>query len=80
MRAAGRVRDALTYHQRALALASKLGFRYEQARAYSGLGQAHQALGRRDRANHHWQEALDRFTRLGVPEAAEVRARPTGRK
>jgi tetratricopeptide (TPR) repeat protein len=78
LRAAGRAGDALADHQRALALAGRFGYPYEQARAHAGLGHAYQALGRHDRARDHWREALDRFTRLGVPEAAEIRARLDG--
>jgi hypothetical protein len=35
-------------------------------------------MGSEGRARRHWQRALALFTRLGTPEAEEVRARLSG--
>jgi hypothetical protein len=46
----------------------------QQARAHEGLGYAFGALGDCDRARFHWRQALTRYTELGAPEAARLRA------
>ncbi len=70
----GRVADAHTRHTQALALARKLDDSYEQARALGGLGHAEDALGDPEEARRQWQQALTLYTRLGTPEADEIRS------
>jgi tetratricopeptide (TPR) repeat protein len=55
-------------HQAALALASRIGERYEQARAHDGLARSYRATGDHGRARHHWGDALALLTALGAPE------------
>ena len=62
----------------ALGLASRIGDRYEQARAHDGLARGHHAMGSEGRARRRWRRALTLFTRLGAPEAEEVRTRLSG--
>jgi DNA-binding SARP family transcriptional activator/Tfp pilus assembly protein PilF len=59
----------------ALDLAGQIGDKKQQACAHEGLGHAYAAAGDRDQARRHWQDALALYTELGVPEAAQVRAR-----
>jgi tetratricopeptide (TPR) repeat protein len=66
---------ARAHHAAALRIASEADSPREQARAHSGLARACQAAGDPVQARHHWQEALDRYTAIGAPEADEVRAR-----
>jgi len=68
-------RDARESHATALDLASQTDNGYEQARAHHGLARAYQSAGQPGQARHHWQHALTEFTRLGTPEADQVRAR-----
>ena len=70
LRAAGRHREALEHFRRALELARRAGEPYEQARALSGVA----GLVDPAEAENAWREALALFSRLGVPEADEVRA------
>jgi DNA-binding SARP family transcriptional activator/Tfp pilus assembly protein PilF len=72
--ATGRPGDARIQHGAALDLASAIGHGYEQARAHTGLGRVCQDTGDLVQARHHWQEALTRYAKLGVPEADQVRA------
>jgi DNA-binding SARP family transcriptional activator/tetratricopeptide (TPR) repeat protein len=72
--AAGRSAEACAQYTDALALARRTSSLYEQARAQDGLGRAWQALGQQDQARTHWQQALALYSRLGAPEADEVRA------
>jgi len=67
-------RDAREPHAIALDLASQTDNGYEQARAHHGLAQAYQSVGQPGQARHHWQQALAEFTRLGTPEADQIRA------
>jgi tetratricopeptide (TPR) repeat protein len=66
--------DARAQHASALALASQIGDHGQHARAHHGLGQACLAAGDPAQARRHWQQALTQYTRLGAPEADEVRA------
>jgi tetratricopeptide (TPR) repeat protein len=75
--AAGRPADALAHHTAACAIADEIGSSGQQARAHAGLGHAHQALGELTRARRHYEHALALYTRLGLPEADEVRAHLT---
>jgi tetratricopeptide (TPR) repeat protein/transcriptional regulator with XRE-family HTH domain len=74
----GRAAGAVAWYTAALRLASRLGEQYEQARAHDGLGRGYQAMGAAGRGRRHGQRALALFTRLGTPEAGEVRTRLSG--
>jgi tetratricopeptide (TPR) repeat protein len=63
-------------HTAALTLAAETGHRYQLARAHRGLAAASHAAGQSEQARQHWQKALDIYTGLGVPEAADMRADP----
>lgn len=65
---------ALDRHRAALARGERSGDRYEQARALDGMARAHHATGERASARRLWRQALEIYLRLGVPEAARVRA------
>ena len=71
--ATGQFNEAHTRHAAALDLADPIGDKYEQARAHDGLGHACHATGDRDQGRRHWQEALELYISLGVPEADRVR-------
>jgi tetratricopeptide (TPR) repeat protein/transcriptional regulator with XRE-family HTH domain len=71
----GKPRDAHASFAAALDLGIELDLRHIRARTHDGLGRACQALGDADQARRHWQQALAIFTKLGVPEAEQVRAR-----
>lgn len=72
--ASGRHGDAHRQHELALTLARDAGVMYELARSHNGLAHALHAEGDTDRAREHWRGALAGYARLGVPDAAEVRA------
>jgi tetratricopeptide (TPR) repeat protein/transcriptional regulator with XRE-family HTH domain len=76
--ATGRAGDARARYDAGLALASEASSTMEQARAHNGLGHTHLALGDPGQARRHWQEALARYTGLGVPEADHVRTQLAG--
>jgi tetratricopeptide (TPR) repeat protein len=78
LQAVGRPAEARDRHDAALALASQTGDRYEQARAHAGIAKTYWAVGAHPDALRHWEHALHTYTDLGVPEAAEVRARLAG--
>ncbi|WP_219825854.1 AfsR/SARP family transcriptional regulator [Nonomuraea typhae] len=73
-RAMGRPSRAVADHEAALALAGEIGVLPEQARAHRGLAGAYLDLHRVDLVRDHAKRALDLYTHLGTPEAAEVRA------
>jgi hypothetical protein len=73
----GNPAPARAQHAAALALASQAGDRCEQARAHNGLARSHDAEGDPVQAGDHWRRALARYTDLGLPEAADVRAQLT---
>jgi Tfp pilus assembly protein PilF len=75
--AIGQASRASTQHRTALSLASRIGDKYEQARAHHGLACSYQATGAAGQARRHWQEALTLYAALGVPEADQVRAQLT---
>jgi DNA-binding SARP family transcriptional activator/Tfp pilus assembly protein PilF len=56
----------------ALTLAEQTGDRYQQARAHQGLAAVCHAVTELDQERQHWQEALDIYSGLGVPEAAQM--------
>lgn len=70
--AAGDPDTAIAHHERALALAGKLGQREDQARAHDGLARAYHATGRHERARRHWRTALDLLTALGIEHTDDV--------
>src|SRR5262249_3872058 len=72
--AMGQPDPASAAHRVALALAEESGDRYQQARSHDGIGRALNDVGKTHDARWHWQQALTRYTRLGVPEATRVRA------
>jgi hypothetical protein len=53
-------------------VARRTGERYQQARAHHGLASACDATGQHGSGREHWQRALDIYTSLGVPEAAQM--------
>lgn len=66
----GRARPLLAV---ALAIATEIGERYQQARAHHGLANTHPAGTAESR--QHWRHARDSYTDLGLEvEAAEVRS------
>jgi tetratricopeptide (TPR) repeat protein len=73
--ATGKPGDAHATFTVVLDLGIELDLGHMQARALDGLGRACQALGDADEARSNWQQALAIFTKLGVPEAEQVRAR-----
>ncbi|MEY9864279.1 DNA-binding SARP family transcriptional activator/Tfp pilus assembly protein PilF [Catenulispora sp. GAS73] len=62
--------QARDYYRRALEIALKLNSRVQQARAHNGIAFT---LRDTDAAQQHWQQALDIFTDLGLPDADDVR-------
>jgi tetratricopeptide (TPR) repeat protein len=56
----------------ALTLAEQTGYRYQQARAHRGLAAVCHAVAELEQERQHWQEALDIYSGLGVPEAAQM--------
>jgi DNA-binding SARP family transcriptional activator/predicted negative regulator of RcsB-dependent stress response len=71
----GQPSHARTHHSTACEIASDVGDTYQEARAHDGLARAHHALARPGQARDHWEQALALYTRLGTPEADQVRAR-----
>jgi tetratricopeptide (TPR) repeat protein len=63
------------YHTEALGLAEHSGDWLGRARALVGLGDAHAALGETELARPCWRHALDAYTVMELPAAADVRAR-----
>ena len=74
LRQMGAPDQAADHHRRALALAEEHGEPYERARALAGLALAQRALGQDGTARDHLHKAVRLYTRLGVPEAAGLRA------
>jgi tetratricopeptide (TPR) repeat protein/transcriptional regulator with XRE-family HTH domain len=72
--AMGRPEQALLQHVIARDLAQQAGSLNEQARAHHGLARAHQAAGPADQAQFHFEEAIRLYTRLGGPEAGQLRS------
>ena len=73
-RSTGDPAQAIACHAAALTLASQIGSAPEQARAHEGLARAHRDLGHNGPAREHASHAADLYTRLGLPDAAAVRA------
>jgi tetratricopeptide (TPR) repeat protein/transcriptional regulator with XRE-family HTH domain len=72
--AGGLPAQACAQHHEALAIARQIGACYEEARAHDGLAHTYRAAGDQLLARQHWQHALAIYTRLGLPEAKDVRA------
>ena len=72
--ATGHHQEARTCLTEALTLAEQTGYRYQQARAHRALAATCHAAGQLEQASQHRQHALDTYTDLGVPEAAQMRA------
>ncbi|GAA2793157.1 AfsR/SARP family transcriptional regulator [Crossiella cryophila] len=70
--ALGKPAEAGAQAERALAMAVKDGQRLSQARALGVLGQVRLAEGDGATAAGHWRSALEIFTEIGAPEAAEI--------
>ncbi len=64
----------------ALRLAAETGNTYQQASAHADLAESHHRAGENEQARRHWQQALDRYTQLGAPEADQIRSRLTGQQ
>jgi tetratricopeptide (TPR) repeat protein len=77
LHAMGHPEQACNQHQAALAIASRSGDFYEQARAHEALARSHAATGDNRQARLHQLTALTLYTSLGVPEADAIRARLT---
>lgn len=77
MRCLGSVEYAIARHREALTGAGEIGDRFQQAEAHDGIAHCHVAVGEPGIARAHWDLALELFTELGTPEAAEVAARLT---
>jgi tetratricopeptide (TPR) repeat protein/transcriptional regulator with XRE-family HTH domain len=71
--ATGQYDQARGCHATALTLTRQTGDRYQQARAHHGLASACHATGQPAQAHQHWQQALDIYTALDVPEASQMR-------
>jgi hypothetical protein len=68
---AGRTADAHAEHSDALAIAERIGDQYEWFRTLAGLGTT-RCHDNPAVAHQYWTQALDGFTRLGVPKAVEL--------
>ncbi|BCJ47696.1 hypothetical protein GCM10010168_20550 [Actinoplanes ianthinogenes] len=68
---AGRLEDARHHFGAALALAVTIGARHQQALARAGLGAVHQALGEHLLARQDYQHAVELYTDLDMPAAAD---------
>ncbi|MDX8032292.1 tetratricopeptide repeat protein [Lentzea sp. BCCO 10_0856] len=66
--------SARAAHHEALALATEHGYRLEEARALEGLGTIARSTGAAVSAKRHWQQALERYEAIGVPDAERLRA------
>lgn len=74
LRALGLLDDALVQHGAALKVAEDIEDRYEHARALDGYAHTYRDLGDLERARKNWQAALQMFSALATPEAADVRS------
>ena len=74
MHATGQPRRARDLHTAVLALTADTDATFEQARAHAGVARTHDGASDPVQARRHWEQALTRYARLGVPAAAEIRA------
>ncbi|MET8161410.1 BTAD domain-containing putative transcriptional regulator [Sphaerisporangium sp. NPDC005289] len=72
--AAERYKDAARYAEQALTLSREIGHPYGEALSLTVLGRALTGLGSVRRSGDCFKRALDIFTRLGSPEADDLRA------
>ncbi|MFC6085193.1 AfsR/SARP family transcriptional regulator [Sphaerisporangium aureirubrum] len=72
--AAERFRDAVRHAEQALTLSREIGHPYGEALSLTVLGRALAGTGSVRRSGDCLRRALDIFTRLGSPEAADLRA------
>jgi tetratricopeptide (TPR) repeat protein len=72
---AGRYGPAAEHATQALAVYLQTGHRLGQARAHDLLGQAIQHSDGDDKAQPHWQAALDLYEEIGAPGATKLRER-----
>ncbi|MCG5215741.1 AfsR/SARP family transcriptional regulator [Streptosporangium sp. KLBMP 9127] len=72
--AAGRFEDAIRHAEQALTVSREIGHPYGEALSLSVLGHALAGLGSTDRSNDCLRRAHDLFSRLGAPEAEDLRA------
>jgi DNA-binding SARP family transcriptional activator len=68
-------REAIACYQRALALYREFGNRYGEADTLVNAGDTQLAAGDRTAARQAWQLALEIRLELGLPDAAELRAK-----
>ncbi len=78
LRAMRQPEPALTRYRGALALTEHTGDRFEQARALDGIARVLDGGGQSAQARQYWRKALTIYSKLGVPEAGQVRAHLTG--
>ena len=71
-RLAGRPSEAVEFCERGLARFREVGDRSDEAEALARLGSALDALGDHEQARLRWREALDIFSAIGAPRAAEI--------
>lgn len=67
LRLAGSPEQAIPHHRHALTIATRLGDRYEQARAHEELAGAHTALADPRNARHHRDQARALHAGMGTP-------------
>ncbi|GIH26945.1 regulatory protein AfsR [Acrocarpospora phusangensis] len=72
--AAGRYQDAARHAEQALIVSREITHPYGEALSLTALGKALRGLGSTTRSTDALTKALDIFTRLGSPEADDVRA------
>src|SRR6266508_1011643 len=68
----GRPSEAVEFCERGLARFREVGDRSDEAEALARLGSALDALGDHEQARLRWREALDIFSAIGAPRAAEI--------
>ncbi|MBE3010524.1 tetratricopeptide repeat protein [Microbispora sp. NEAU-D428] len=72
--AAGRFAEAARHAEQALTVSREITHPYGEAQSLAALGKALASLGEIDRGRDALVKALDIFTRLGSPEADDIRA------
>jgi tetratricopeptide (TPR) repeat protein/transcriptional regulator with XRE-family HTH domain len=75
LRGAGQPANVRAELEAALRLATATGSTYQLAGVHRDLAENHVSANLYEQARHHWQQALDLYTRLGAPEADQVRSR-----
>ncbi|SDQ62033.1 AfsR/SARP family transcriptional regulator [Thermostaphylospora chromogena] len=72
--AAGRFTDAVGHAEQALTLSREIGYPYGEAQSFTVLGRALAGLGDTARSDDCFRRAHALFTRIGAPEADDLRA------